>query len=455
MCCLALNAIDAFACLLVSEHELENRINHSHVHTLCRKYTHPSKAGLQAAAYGAAPHLSTPSHHHDAATSIVHSALRTIVDSCTASSSARLRCLHSLPQLDRLRHGSRAEAKRGHGVVPRCRGDVHGDLTAAVSTFHLHPTSPQNAVCRSPAQRCAEHTAVCPMCAFAARHFLSGHACGEHTQPTLRSLSGASCSCSLEAVSADHSVHSPQPTASQHAQSPAQRAQPAAKSEVLQQLQRPSTGLSKGSTLQQLSRRLWDSIPCPMAQHAQHKSRPSTDSLLCSTPNSQLMMDSGRNSSQLGSAIPSSAGYSMRSAGRPSKAPNVLLGDSAMELSKLSNSSSSSTRADTHICMHRRQEAQRRWRLLQRHVWVTALERGLRRSMWESACSVALNSLAPAAFSCDRESFCSIPSSPASSTLGKKPGNVVSGDAAAADTEPVATRFGGGGIAPLAVLTAH
>ena len=95
--------------------------------------------------------------------------LRAIVTRCAASPSARLACLHSLAQLDRLQRGSRAEATRNGGVIPRMRGDVHPDLTAAVLSFTLHPAPWQSPPACSHADRLAAHTAVCPMCTYAAR----------------------------------------------------------------------------------------------------------------------------------------------------------------------------------------------------------------------------------------------------------------------------------------------
>ena len=127
----------------------------------------------------------------------------------------------------------------------------------------------------------------------------------------------------------------------------------------------------------------------------------------------------------------------------------------------LSDSSSSSARcAHRHrrndVCckVHARQEAQRRWRLLQRHVWTGVLERGLRRSMWESACSAALNTLAPAAISSADDSFCSLPQSPVSLSPAVGAHTSAAGVATGASADAVPTGFGGG-MPAFAVLTAH
>jgi hypothetical protein len=424
------------------------------VRPLCRRYTHPSKAGLHAAAYSAqAQQLSTASHQHDAATAIVRSALRTIVAACTASSSARLKCLHSLSQLDRLPHGSRAEYKRGHGVVPRGRGDVHPDLTVSVFTFTLHHPSADNVGHLSVAQRRAQHTAVCPMCAFASQHFLNGgDAHVDRSCSTCKSSSDVascsySCSRSLAAASAEYSTprtrgsgHPHSPSSQTH--SPYSPAQLHATSGGFQQLQPASTGLSKGSALLQLSRRLWESIPYPLTQ-GQQQSQPGskrTHSLLCSARTSQSM---GRST-----VIPCSAGYTMNVARTPQRcASGGAFSDSGMDLRSRSRSSCS-----TGPQSDRRQEARRRWRVLRTHVWVSALEQGLRRSMWESACAVAINSLAPVACS-SRGSFCSFPSSPSSSTTPDETGSIRVGDAG--ESGVVASSFAGTGISALAVLTAH
>lgn len=392
----------------------------------CRKHTHPSKAGLHAAAFASAPHLSTSSHLHDSATSIIRSALRSIVASCAASPSARLRCLHSLPQLDRLPPGSRVEAKRGRGVVPRGRGDVHPDLTALVFTFTLHPTLPHSATQLSSAQLRAVHIAVCPMCAFAARHFLTApHACDEHPH----SHSHSTC-CSLQAVSAEHSTQSAQSPHAPEATPP--------------QPQSPTSGPAKAPCkLKELSKRMWDSIPCPRVQHARHRRKSSTDSLLASTPASQILSSTPPSSH---SARPASAVHSKHT-------PGSLVDDTSTDLS---DSSCSSTQYNAVCCNVRaKQEAQRRWRLLQRHVWVGVLERGLRRSMWESACSAALNALAPTSIRGDDESFCSLPQSPTSPSRTVGAHTSVSGvptvAAASADAGPA----GFDSTPAFAVLTAH
>lgn len=107
----------------------------------CRQYIHPAKAGVHAYTYGSAPHLSTHKNRHDAASAIVHAALRTIVHRLASSPSPRTAVLHSLPQLDRLRPGSRDDSRK-FALIPRARGDIHADLTAAVLQFTLHNTTP-------------------------------------------------------------------------------------------------------------------------------------------------------------------------------------------------------------------------------------------------------------------------------------------------------------------------
>jgi hypothetical protein len=349
---------------------------------------------------------------------------------------------------------------------------VHPDLTASVFTFTLHPTSTQSAEYLSAAHRRAQHTAVCPMCAFAARHFLKEDATfhGDQTRSPCKSVSGTlsySCSCSLEATSAEHST--PRLESAGHGnrrkvkvsslpgQSPTQHAHPNDKSSVVQQFQRASSGLSKGSALFNLSRRLWESIPCPHAhaqqqqqekqQRAHSESKRSTDSLLCSTPSSQLMDRSDIMPYTAVSTMPK-----FPTTKSPSCVSGGALSDSAMELGSSSGHSISSHTDRRHA--HRRQEAQRRWRLLRTHVWVTDLEQGLRKSMWESACTVALKSLAPVASS-GGESFCSMPSSPATSTAAADSESSNMGVGDDRESEAVASSFGGRGMSVLAVLTAH
>lgn len=120
----------------------------------CRQFVHPHKAGLHAAAYAKAENLSTDDHHHDSATAVLRAGLRTIVDRCAASSSARTAVLNTLSQLDRLSPGSKLEARQSSGasgMVPRMRGDIHPNLTAAVmnidTTMHnsLAPTTTASA----------------------------------------------------------------------------------------------------------------------------------------------------------------------------------------------------------------------------------------------------------------------------------------------------------------------
>lgn len=86
---------------------------------------HLTKAGLHAAAYASAEHLSIAEHHHDSATAVLRAALRTVVARCAASSSARTAVLNTLSQLDRLSPGSKLEAKQQtrSGMVPRMRGE--------------------------------------------------------------------------------------------------------------------------------------------------------------------------------------------------------------------------------------------------------------------------------------------------------------------------------------------
>lgn len=73
--------------------------------------------------------------------------------------------------------------------------------------------------------------------------------------------------------------------------------------------------------------------------------------------------------------------------------------------------------------------------------------------MWESACTVVLNSAA-AFGEVDAESFCSLPATP-SSTGSAQSGSVVSDAPATLGSDPVGAGFGGGSLSPLAVLAAH
>lgn len=82
--------------------------------------------------------LSASTVSHDPASSVLRSALRSVVARCAPSSDARLASLYNIKQLDRLPVGSKSEASRA-GIIPRRRGDVHSDLTTLTLTLQVHP----------------------------------------------------------------------------------------------------------------------------------------------------------------------------------------------------------------------------------------------------------------------------------------------------------------------------
>lgn len=105
---------------------------------------HPARAAAHARAFRTVPaptFLAAAPSPQDPASAVLNVALRHVVRQCTASHDARRACLHNVGLLDRLAPGSRAELQGGGVLRPRCRGDVHPDLTAVVAHFALTPAA--------------------------------------------------------------------------------------------------------------------------------------------------------------------------------------------------------------------------------------------------------------------------------------------------------------------------
>jgi hypothetical protein len=160
---------------------------------------HPAKAAVHAYTYRSAhPYLSTSSHQHDAASAIVHAALRTIVERLASSPQPRTAVLDSLQQLDRLPRGSKADAQKT-SLVPRRRGDIHPDLTAAVLQFTLDSTA-------SSSSKLPRVHSCSTLSAAAARHPLSdasvsfscslGQIFRSRSRPELRAEDSGKCASS-------------------------------------------------------------------------------------------------------------------------------------------------------------------------------------------------------------------------------------------------------------------
>lgn len=297
----------------------------------CRQHVHPSKVALHAAAYAAAPQLTTSELHHDAASAIVRCALRKVADRCAASPSARLSCLNTLAQLDRLRPGSRAEARSSPAIAPRMRGDIHADMTAATLSFTLHsqPATPRG----SAADAQARHIQECPMCRYAATHLVNNDSArrSDATPAALDLTSAPSQDTSADsATGSTRELHAS--TSAPHTDSPRSRHSCSGRSSNL-----------VARTLFRISHRR-----CPF-------SRP------------------GGKASASSSRLHSSDRATLYAASAPSSGVSPL--------AQVHSDALRSGGGDP-------QQVARRWELLRRHVRLMALETGLRQSMWHAAVAV-------------------------------------------------------------------
>ena len=296
---------------------------------VCRQHVHPSKVALHAAAYAAAPQLTTPAHQHDAASAIVRCALRSVAARCEASPSARLSCLNTLSQLDRLRPGSRSEAKSGQGIVPRMRGDIHADITAAALSFtFLHSRSRDAA-----REMRAQHLEKCPMCKYAATHLVTD---APRTAAAPAALDLASSNASSSTPSSPCTSGSSREAPGTDWLAPDGRTP-----------RRSCSGQNiVARTLCRLSHRR-----CPFSRQA------------------------GKGTA---TASPRSADGSLYAASAPSSLASPL----THATHALRGSEDGQGPA----------QAVRRWELLRRHVRLMALETGLRQSMWHAAVAAACSS---------------------------------------------------------------
>ena len=409
----------------------------------CRKYIYPSKAGLHAAAHANAEvHLSTSEHQHDAASGVLRAALRNVVTRCAAAPSARTAVLHNLSQLDRLAPGSKIEARRDR-LVPRMRGDIHPDLTAAVASIVLpdhssrtssgsilmHTVNPPvlqersdslstdsgllagafSSRSRPGGSACSagpiastgssaaqiEHMRRCKMCSFAAKHFHGERLVVQSDAACMYTpgaeLTGAHAGGPAAGVKDIFQSATDEPTQ----ESEEDECVVSEASAVSQQPDRHAHGGMGGS------RTAW-SVPedstvshsCVRVQSGDSSAARSEEDL----PASSLM----RVATGAFSRTPKTPGKTltvMKGMLHGSRSREILAraegsGTSlhAWSRSLSITSRSSGGRMSSHGNLQRvadKSEAQRRWAFLARHTRLMALEQELRRSMWEAAVTAA------------------------------------------------------------------
>jgi hypothetical protein len=297
----------------------------------CRQYIHPAKAGVHAHAYGSAhQHLSTHVNRHDAASAIMHAALRTIVDRLATSPSPRTAVLHSLHQLDRLPPGSKDDSRK-FSLIPRRRGDIHPDLTAAVLRFTLHKATSSNSRCKR-ARSCSNLNSS-----------LSGH---------LLSNSVVELGCSLGRLFRS-------------------RSKPDLHTSTSQQRQCSTGGLKSI-----LSRSTHASTCSVSTAHTSTLASPDASSPTATErPNSTAQPQFPAAQSQ-GTRVMFDDTVLVGEASL-----DATTGTTSSELNSVQQEGSSQARCST--------EGERRWQLLQTHVSTLYQERSLRRQLWGSAVSLA------------------------------------------------------------------
>lgn len=254
-------------------------------------------------------------------------ALRKVAAGCEASPSARLSCLNTLSQLDRLRPGSRSEASGTQGLVPRMRGDIHADMTASTLSFTFYDVA-HSAVSAEDHQ--AQHIQNCPMCKYVATHLVDTTSRAA-TPPAALDLASAVCTSS-----------------------------------------RPSSG--------NISEREPPSIPLtprePRAQRRSCSGRNIVARTLCRISNRRCPFSrtAGKSASSA-SPLDSADAASLYAASAPSS-----FGSPLTHATHTSRKSAEEKGPG---------QAARRWDLLRRHVRLMALEGRLRQSMWHAAVAVA------------------------------------------------------------------
>ena len=308
---------------------------------------------MHAHIYGAAhAYLSTGTNRHDAASAIVNAALRTIVQRLAASSSPRTAVLHSLPQLDRLQPGSRTDARK-FALIPRRRGDIHPDLTAAVLQFTIHSAAPSG---RHRAHSCSNIKSALgahPLSSSAVDFACSlGRLFRSRSRPELRAeLSHHSHS----PVGGIKALFSKQSQASNHASHAS------------------SCSLATAGTSAPLSPRACLSTPLaePSAPTAAQPAapsptqQPSQPSKMCRVRSADILGAEGASRDTLGLST---------------------------ETCSTTHSDKSGTQCGGIHGVHRGTgQGTRRWQLLQTHVSTMAQEQTLRRQLWGSAVSLALS----------------------------------------------------------------
>lgn len=417
---------------------------------LCRNYIHPSKAGLHAAAHANADlHLSTNEHQHDAASAVLRAALRTVVARCTASPSARNSVLNNLAQLNRLAPGSKREVYRDR-LVPRRRGDIHPDLTAAVASMVLpcatatpcgDNTSTLNLTCITPPAlqpdrselsltcdssaltpgalsiktKCGsacfaggiaasgssaaqiEHMRHCDMCSFAAKHFHGDDlslGCGD-------SSDGATGTESVESPATDTPEANADSGDSTHSKDMFLSAtdEPMHECEedcdmggaAVRQLATPALGCyARGN-----SKLAWGARKDSAGSRSSAcgASRCPEGSLCCEEDLPPLNLLRAPSGPYLGSTGKATAGLKGGMLGTRSREASYMQGSLHAWSQSISGHSvsgrTSSQGSFQKMIQPDRTEAQRRWALLARHMRLMTLERELRRNMWMAAVRAA------------------------------------------------------------------
>ena len=294
----------------------------------------------------------------------MRSALRAVVHRCSASKYARLSVLHSLSQLDRLKPGSKVEAKC-KGIVPRRRGDVHPDITAAVMSFQLHGSSnlstPRSAMSSFGASQPAPQPAQQNPQSLRMLVARSMHAMHAHDNTT------ESVECSLAVISsADHS---------------AQHSATASTAAISSNLGVTPRGRQS----------------CNLTSASQKPAVPGTSTFTAASAGpSAIQQHAKRNI-----AVFDSIGSIDEHAGVAAAAESPLMASDAAAQGEQGATEAGDAWECERVLLApvEKDEARRRWGLLHTYVRVLGQEARLRRSMWDAALDAIRYPLAPAASS--------------------------------------------------------
>jgi hypothetical protein len=321
------------------------------------------------------------------------------------SARSSLACLNSLSQLDRLTPGSTGETK-SKGLVPRRRGDVHPDLTAAVLSCTVHPTSsyssPRSGVsttftdCTS--QDISDHSMP-----WALYTPIRSHTHG--TEAMVNQNAPEEVSCGLVTGSTGGSMVRSEATSTCH--------DIAAPSHSNVELPAPSCGSGdarsqksapqQSRTLSERCHNVQSRAPLQAPPPAAHSDACGQCAQHATLKHAMLEFDSMR-SMQAHSEVVSPE---ERSPNREVIAPvSTSAGPIAVAINKLQMTAPAVMR---EICKGGIggnenellvaldvEEARRRWGLLRMHVRIQVQERNLRTHMWRVALNEAMNPLAPA-----------------------------------------------------------